>query len=195
MSDQEFFLYRVEYIEHTEHVVEWVWFKNDEEARDYIPYQAEEQIAGYNFRRATKEESDLYEEGFQDGLGFGTAEARMEANNGVSYRLDNFEASLEGMKMDSTKIFTCGECGEKNLEFEVHAATTGNYYVSIEKDGVLWHICRNCGYDCRHDWTHFSRDYCACGSMHDYCDTCGEALGCKYNEEDTWDSPYKRKNK
>ena len=176
-------------------VVDWVWLTGEEEAKDYLT--AEPHVSGVIHRAATQDEEELYDEAFNDGLGLGQAEARMESYNGVAYQLNSFgPRSLdESFKLDTTKVFTCGECGESSLEFEMKAVTTGDYYVAKEKDGVLWHICFDCGYDCRHDWTHFSRTFCGCGSMHDYCDTCGEALDCEFNEKNSWDSPYKRKKK
>lgn len=185
-EDKELKLYRFEYLSDGHRVVDWVWLE-ETEPKDYLAN--DDYVTGLTYREATTDESELYNEAFSDGHGLGVAETRMETSNGIYYKLITFDP------METQKIFTCGECGESGLDFETKAVTTGKYYVAKEKDGVLWHICFDCGYDCRHDWTHFSRSLCACGSMHDYCDTCGEALGCKFNEEDTWDSPYKRKKK
>lgn len=191
----KFKLYRFEYLSLGDRVVDWVWLSGEDEAKEYLTAQLD--VSGVVYREATEDEDELYDEAFNDGLGLGQAEARMESYNGVAYRLNsvNLDAIDEDFKLDTTKVFTCGECGESQLEFETKAVTTGKYYVAKEKDGVLWHICFDCGYDCRHDWTHFSRTLCECGSMHDYCDTCGEALGCEFNKENNWDSPYKRKKK
>jgi hypothetical protein len=192
-EESKFKLYRFEYLLLGDRVVDWIWLTDEDEAKQYMT--GDSGISGVIYRQATNEEAELYDEAFNDGHGLGIAESRMESHNGVMHRLDSFKATDEEFKLDTTKIFTCGECGESELEFETKAVTTGGYYVAKEKDGVLWHICFDCGYDCRHDWTHFSRTLCACGSMHDYCDTCDEALDCEFNEKNNWDSPYKRKKK
>lgn len=192
-EEKKFFLYRFEYLSLGNRVVNWLWFQDEEEAKSYLVDDSD--ISGLTYRSATKDESELYDEAFSDGHGLGIAESRMESSNGVYHRLNSIVDTDNELDLDTTKVFTCGECGESDLEFETKAVATGGYYVAKEKDGVLWHICFYCGYDCRHDWTHFSRTYCACGSMHDYCDTCGEALDCEFNEKNNWDSPYKRKKK
>lgn len=192
-ESETFKLYKFEYLHLGDNYTQWVWLKDDEEARTYMA--DDEGVSVVIYRQATKEESDLYEEAFEDGRGLGVAETRMEFTNGVVYKLNKFEPKDDGVSLDTTKLFKCGQCEQEMLDFEVKAATTGEYYVSIEKESVLWYVCTDCAYDCRHDWTHFSRTICACGSMHDYCDTCGEALGCRYNDEDNSDSPYRRRKK
>lgn len=193
-EDKELSLYRFEYLSDGYRTVDWVWLGEDE-PKDFLAN--DDYVTGLTYRKATTDETDLYNEAFNDGLGIGHAESRMESYNGVGQRLNSMkiDSTDDDFKLDTTKVFTCGECGESMLEFETKAVTTGQYYVAKEKNGVLWYVCFNCGYDCRHDWTHFSRSFCACGSMHDYCDTCGEALGCELNKENNWDSPYKRKKK
>ena len=190
-EDKELNLYRFEYLTDGHRAVDWVWLDEDE-PKDYLAN--DDYVTGLTYRKATVDETDLYNEAFADGHGLGIVESRMENSNGVYYQLLSFDPDAE-IGLNTKKIFTCGECGESGLDFETKAVTTGTYYVAKEKDGILWHICFDCGYDCRHDWTHFSRSFCACGSMHDYCDTCGEALGCEFNKENSWDSPYKRKKK
>ena len=162
---KDFKLYRFEYLSLGDRAVDWVWLTGEEEAKEYLT--AELDVSGVVYRKATIDEEELYDEAFNDGLGLGQAEARMESYNGVAFQLNSFAPSSlddEKFKLDTTKVFTCGECGESSLEFEVRAVTTGEYYVAKEKDGVLWHICFDCGYNCRHDWTHFDRSFCACGS-------------------------------
>lgn len=185
-DDKELKLYRFEYLSDGHRTVDWVWLE-ETEPKDYLGN--DDYVIGLSYREATQDEAELYNEAFSDGHGLGTVEANMAHSNEVYYKLVSFDP------METKKIFTCGECGKKALDFETQASKTGEYYVTKEIENILWYLCVDCTYDCRHDWTHFSRDYCACGSMHDYCDTCGEALDCKFNEEDTWDSPYKRKKK
>jgi hypothetical protein len=36
---------------------------------------------------------------------------------------------------------------------------------------------------CRHKSASFDRTLCGCGSMHDYCDDCGAALGCPLDKD------------
>lgn len=174
--------------------MDWVWLTGEEEAKDYLTVDSG--VSGVIHREATQDEEELYDEAFNDGLGLGQAEGRMENYNGVAYRLNSmkFDEDSDGLGIDTTKVFKCGDCGEESLEHEIKAATTGEYYIAKERDGVLWYVCFDCAYNCRHDWTHFSRDYCACGSMHDYCDTCGEALGCELDDLYA-ESPYKRNRK
>lgn len=175
-------------------VVDWVWLTGDEEAKDYL--SVDSGVSGVMYREATEDEAELYDEAFNDGLGLGQAEGRMENYNGLAYRLNsmNLNPADEKFGIDTTKVFTCGECGESSLEFEIKAVTTGEYYVAKEKEGVLWYVCFDCAYNCRHDWTHFSRSFCACGSMHYYCDTCGEALDCELDDPYA-ETPYKKNKK
>lgn len=35
---------------------------------------------------------------------------------------------------------------------------------------------------CQHHSTSFDRSFCGCGSMHDYCETCGKAIGCPLDD-------------
>jgi hypothetical protein len=191
---KDFKLFRFEYLSMGDRVVDWVWLTGDEEAKEYLT--AESHISGVVYREATGDEHELYDEAFNDGLGLGQAEARMESYNGLSYRLNSMNLNSENEKLgiDTTKVFTCGECGESSLEFEIKAVTTGEYYVAKEKEGVLWYVCFDCAYNCRHDWTHFSRSFCACGSMHYYCDTCGEALDCELDDPYA-ETPYKKNKK
>jgi hypothetical protein len=193
MSQKEFELYRFEYIYQGERNVDWVWLKGEEETRDYMA--SETDIAAMTYRKASDDEVALYEEAFEDGRGLGIAETRMELSNGVVFRLESFTADEDGIDMKTTKMFTCGECGTSSLDFEVKAATTGDYFVSFDKEGTLWHICTDCASDCRHDWTHFSSEVCKCGSIHNYCDTCGEAINCELDSDISTDSPYRRKKK
>jgi hypothetical protein len=191
---KEFKLFRFEYLFMGDRIVDWVWLTGDEEAKEYLT--AESHISGVVYREATGDEHELYDEAFNDGLGLGQAEGRMESYNGLAYRLNSFAPKSldESFKLDTTKVFTCGECGESSLEFEIKAVTTGEYYVAKEKEGVLWYVCFDCAYNCRHDWTHFSRSFCACGSMHYYCDTCGEALDCELDDPYA-ETPYKKNKK
>lgn len=184
-------LYRVEYTYLGDHTVDWIWVETLHDL-DYL--RTDEDVENLDWRVATKDEIDVYDDGFADGHGLALAESRMERSNEVYFELTNMEINEDG-RLNTRKIFTCGVCEKTSLDFETRAATTGEFYVTKDIDSVLWHVCIDCAYDCRHDWTHFSRSFCACGSMHDYCDTCGEALGCEFNKENTWDSPYKRKKK
>ena len=193
MSLNSFNLYRFEYIQYGDRVVDWVWLKNDEEALDYMSGEAE--VSGMIYRKASTDEMVLYDEAYEDGRGLGIAEARMEASNGVFYEFVSFDASSDEISMQTNKIFTCGECGAIGLNFEVKAAKTGEYYISVDKENVLWHVCTDCASDCRHDWTSFNDVPCACGSFHSWCDTCGEAVGCVLESDEDSTSPYKRKKK
>lgn len=184
-EDKNLKLYRYEYLSDGYKTVDWIWLEEGETPETL--FVNDDYKTDVSYREATSDETDLYNGAFADGHGLAFVEARMENSNGVFYQLVTFDP------METKKIFTCGECKKDGLDFESQASKTGNYYVSKEIEGILWHLCIDCTYDCRHDWTHFSRDYCACGSMHDYCDTCGEALGCEF--ETDWDSPYKRKKK
>lgn len=193
-EEKKFKLFRFEYLSLGDRVVDWVWLTGEEEAKDYLT--GDSHISGVVYREATEDEEELYDEAFNDGLGLGQAEARMESYNGVVYQLNSlkFDDTDGELAIDSTKVFTCGDCDESLLEFETRAVTTGEYYVAKEKEGVLWYVCSQCAHNCRHDWTHFDRDLCACGSMHEYCDTCGEALDCAL--DDPWaESPYKKNRK
>lgn len=197
MSSEEkkkFKLFRFEYLSLGDRSVDWVWLTGEDEAKDYLTGQSD--VSAVVYREATDDEEELYDEAFSDGLGIGQAEARMESHNGVLYQLNsmNLDVTDEKFGLDTTKIFTCGECGESSLEFDIKAVTTGQYYVAKEKEGVLWYVCFDCGYNCRHDWTHFDRSFCACGSMHYYCDTCGEALDCELDDPYA-ETPYKKNKK
>jgi hypothetical protein len=191
---KDFKLFRFEYLSMGDRVVDWVWLTGEEEAKDYLTVDSG--VSGVVYRSATADEEELYDEAFNDGLGLGQAEARMESYNGVAYQLNsmNLDVTNENFGIDTTKVFTCGDCGESLLEFELKAVTTGEYYVAKEKDGVLWYVCSECAHNCRHDWTHFNRDLCACGSMHEYCDTCSEALDCALDDPYA-ESPYKKNRK
>lgn len=189
-EDKGFALHRFEYFYDDEYVVDWMWVEEGEDPADYLKNDA--YVAGVDYRPATLDEQKLYTEAYNDGVGVGTAEILMERNIGVYFKFNS--ASAEGPSIDTTKIFTCGECKRTGLEFETDAATTGEYYVCKDIENVLWHLCWKCTYNCRHDWTHFSKDLCACGSMHEYCDTCNEALDCLLDDPYA-ESPYKMKKR
>jgi hypothetical protein len=191
---RKFKLYRFEYLTLGDRTNDWVWLTGEEEAKDYLT--GEDDVSGVVYREATNDEEELYDEAFNDGQGIGKAEGRMESYNGVSYQLNaiNLDPDDENFGLQTTKVFTCGDCNESLLEFELRATTTGDYYVAREKEGVLWYVCSSCAYNCRHDWTHFDKDLCACGSMHEYCDTCGEALDCALDDPNS-ESPYKKRKK
>lgn len=193
MSQSSFDLYRFEYLQYGDRVVDWVWLKNDAEALDYMSGEAE--VSGMIYRKATTDEMVLYDDAYEDGHALGIAEARMEASNGVFYEFVSFDASSDEITMNTNKIFTCGDCGASGLDFEVKAAKTGDYYISVNKENVLWHVCTDCTSDCRHDWTSFCDVPCACGSFHTWCDTCGDPLGCVLESDEDTSGPYKRKKK
>lgn len=189
-EDKNLALYRVEYNYMDEHMLDWMWL----ESIDDISYlTTDEDVKDLTWRPATDDEVSIYDSAFADGHGLAMVESRMERSNEVYFEITNMNINEDG-RLDTRKIFTCGVCEKTSLDFDTRAAKTGEFYVTKDIDSILWHVCIECAYDCRHDWTHFSRSVCACGSMHDYCDTCGEAVdNCPYALD--IDSPYRRKKK
>jgi hypothetical protein len=138
-EDKELGLYRFEYLSDGYRSVDWVWLGEDE-TKDYLAN--DEYVTGLIYRKATPDEEELYQEAYTDGHELGTVESNMAHSNEVYYKVLSFTGDEAGMK--TQKIFTCGECKTRALDFEETAAKFGPYFITKDVDSVLWYICADC---------------------------------------------------
>lgn len=132
-------LYRVEYYESLDEqfYVNWVWLK-EEEIDDYL--------SGYDnpasMRKATEEESDLYQEAYADGYGIAAMMEFESQYDGITFRVElDGDGKLTNMK--GKKMFQCAVC-DRHQDFEDNVATAGGMYLGAIRDEKLWHICYDC---------------------------------------------------
>lgn len=94
----------------------------------------------YGVRKATEAEIIAYTAGYDDGSLVSLAQERLENDRGIYYRLD----SVVGGKMQSTKLFTCGGCGER-FHFEDAVMVGKNYLMRLHGENEIpWHVCIKC---------------------------------------------------
>lgn len=130
-------LYKFEYYEpeDSELYVEWAWLTKDE-----VPQYLANQVV-ISSRKATADESNLYEEAYADGYGI-AAMLEFENNyDGITFRVEldeDGELNFEGKKM-----FECAVC-TNHKDFDEEVAMTGDLYLGVVKDEKLWHICYDC---------------------------------------------------
>lgn len=136
-TNEELKLYKFEYLQDNERVVEWVWLKSAE-ADSYFDNHWS-MITGVSFRVATEDETDLYNEAYNDGYMLATIEENRKVDNGITFRLNSF--TPDGM--DTTKMFECARC-ENHKEFDGEVAMANGLYLSEEKNDLLWHVCYDC---------------------------------------------------
>lgn len=126
-------LYRMEVLEEDRTVVEWNWLTN---------YELESYIASrawVDYRKATKEEEELYDEAYRDGYDVASLKYIEDTFDGVTFRVDSFD--IDGMK--TTKMFQCAVC-DQHKDFSDEVATAGAMYLGVLKDEKLWHLCYDC---------------------------------------------------
>ena len=128
-------LYRVEYYEPEDRdtYIEWIWA----EAIDLIGYRPNQDIS---YRRATTEETYLYEEAYEDGYGIAALIEYEHNYNGVTFRI---ELDENGDLAQGEKMFECAVC-EKHKDFGTEVGTVNNFFITELKNDTLWHICFEC---------------------------------------------------
>jgi hypothetical protein len=140
-NNKNLFLYRIEYYEDLDQEVytDWVWLK-EEELEDYIS-----QYEFVKSRPATPLEMDLYDYAYGDGYDIAMVQEQHSSYNGITFRLNSMNlVEKDGTSgIDTTKMFQCGVCNG-HLDFEDNVATANGFFVSIEKENVLWHVCYDC---------------------------------------------------
>lgn len=126
-------LYRMEVLEEDRTVVEWNWLTN---------YELESYIASrawVDYRKATKEEEELYDEAYRDGYDVASLKSIEDTFDGITFRMDGFETG----EIKTTKMFQCAVC-DQHKDFEDEVATAGAMYLGVVKDDKLWHLCYDC---------------------------------------------------
>lgn len=133
------FLYRVEYYEPLDEsfYVNWVWLKN-EEIEDYLSGYDE----SVSIRKATQEESELYQEAYADGYGVAALMEFESQYDGITFRVE-FDESGNLTNMQGRKMFQCAVC-DRHQDFEEGVATAGGMYLGVVRDEKLWHLCYEC---------------------------------------------------
>lgn len=131
-------LYRFEYIEELCNSVDWLWLE-PEEVKDFRANDPD--VVLVSLRKATEEEEDLYNEAFADGYGLGSVETEFKKSNQVYYLFTGLKGDME---LQTEKIFTCGECRVRSINFEEKASMFGPYYITKEVDDILWYVCVDC---------------------------------------------------
>jgi hypothetical protein len=128
-------LYRVEYYEPEDNdtYIEWVWA----EPMDFLDYRPGQDIS---YRKATVEETYLYEEAYEDGYGLAALIEYEHNYNGVTFRV---EVGEDGNLVQGHKMFECAVC-EKHKDFETEVGMVSNFYLTEIKNEALWHICYEC---------------------------------------------------
>lgn len=94
----------------------------------------------YGVRKATDLETIAYYCGYDSGSLVSLAQERLENDRGIYFRID----SVVGGKMQTTKLFTCGGCGQK-FDFEDAVMVGDNYLMRLHgENAVPWHVCIRC---------------------------------------------------
>jgi hypothetical protein len=119
--------------------VEWEWANNEQEvlSTDRFGTLLSE------VRQATEDETNAWNDGYNESIGIGLAEERIDNWNGVAYKVTSLSP------LTSTKIFTCGVCLDE-YEFS-KASKLGNFHLAVTtpkeeqtNKTVLWHVCVEC---------------------------------------------------
>lgn len=137
-DDKNLKLYRFEYIDDGYATVDWVWLESDQ-TKDYLANDPD--VHAMTVREATEEEADLYNEAFADGYGLGSVETEFKRSNEVYYKFVGMKGDLE---LETEKVFTCGECKTRMMDFESKSAKFGPYFITKDIDGVSWFLCIEC---------------------------------------------------
>jgi len=137
-DDNDRVLYRVEYYEPLDETfyVNWVWLKL-EEMDDYLS----EFSGSPKVRRATEEESDIYQEAYADGYSIAAYMEYQAQYDGITFRVEIGEDGK--LNMRSKKMFQCAVC-DRHLDFEESVSSAGGMYLGAVRDDKLWHICYDC---------------------------------------------------
>lgn len=128
-------LYRVEYYEPEDNdtYIEWVWA----EPMDFLDYRPGQDIS---YRKATTEETYLYEEAYEDGYGLAALIEYEHNYNGVTFRV---EVGEDGNLVQGHKMFECAVC-EKHKDFETEVGMVNSFFLTEMKNECLWHVCYEC---------------------------------------------------
>lgn len=139
-EDKELDLYRFEYLSDGIRAVDWVWL-GEGETFEYLAN--DDSVSGLSFREASNDEKELYESAFSDGYGLGSVENEIKHSNEVYYKFVGLKGDLE---LETEKVFTCGDCKTRMIDFEPNVARFGPYYITKEdaESGVLWFVCVEC---------------------------------------------------
>ena len=136
-SDEGRSLYRFSYYEPEDdcNYVDWVWLKS-EEVLNYRP-----DSLSLEYRPATKDETELYEEAYADGYGVAAILEFESSYDGVTFRVEIDEDGE--LDMNGAKMFQCGIC-DKHKDFDDEVAMTAGLFLGEVKDDKLWHVCYSC---------------------------------------------------
>lgn len=138
-------LYRFEYLDDGNRFVDWVWLSEDEVDKYMTPHS---DISGMNRRRATADETELYDEAYEDGYGVAMVQEIMSSNNGLTYRIEfnkDSEQEPDANGLTGHRMFECATCSKhKDFESEVAVIETGPWYLATLKDTMLWFNCYDC---------------------------------------------------
>lgn len=137
-EDKNLSLYKFEYLHDGYATVDWIWLEPGDE-RDYLANDSD--VTGLTMRQATQEEEDLYNEAFADGYGLGSVETEFKRSNEVYFKFLGMKGDLE---LETEKVFTCGECKTRMMDFESKSAKFGPYFITKEVEGILWFLCIEC---------------------------------------------------
>mgnify|MGYP006085343799 CR=1 FL=1 len=129
-------LYRFEFYEPEDRdtYVEWVWLKTSE----ISGYRAE--YTTLQFRPASRHESDLYEEAYEDGYSIAAMLEYEDKFDGVTFRI---EVDDKGDLAQGRKMFQCSVC-DKHKDFDDEVGAVNGFYLTELRGEVLWHICYEC---------------------------------------------------
>tara|TARA_B110000503_G_scaffold62879_1_gene99503 strand:+ start:2679 stop:3167 length:489 start_codon:yes stop_codon:yes gene_type:complete len=131
------FLYRFEYYEPEDNdtYVDWVWLADDE-VDEYRSGSVNTKM-----RRATEDESELYDEAYADGYGVAALLEFESRYDGVTFRVElNKDGDLD---FEGKKMFQCSVCNA-HKDFEDSVAMANGFFVATVLDDILWHVCYEC---------------------------------------------------
>ncbi len=134
---EELKLRRFEFLDDEHTQVDWMWL-TDKECIEHIEKRGE--AGPLIYRDASAEEQELYDEAYNDGYMIATVTNNNDNYNGILFRMDGLG---EDGNIVTTKIFECAICGETK-DFKEEVAMANGFYISVEKDDILWHVCYDC---------------------------------------------------
>lgn len=138
MTDKK--LYKIEYKDSEGFLsVDWVWLEEGE-LEEYLDSMWDHSAI---CREGSREEEELYNEAYAEGVGSAMIEEIIKNHNGVTFELGDLENYNESGILKTTKIFECGVCGTHS-DYYQNTAATGEFYLSVEKNDVLWYVCFDC---------------------------------------------------
>ena len=138
-------LYRFEAYTSGKIIIEWAWLMLGE-LQSYLINQANPGASIY--RRATKDEEQLYDDAYEDGYHMATIQEVVDNSNGLTYRVEfnkDADGEVDANGLVGHKMFECATCGKhKDLDTEVAIIEAGPWYLATLKNDVLWFNCFDC---------------------------------------------------